>query len=99
MTYSKTKTSFYRRLFVAHLIDRGLATVPSITEVTGMPRRTVQDTILALGELDIICEFKGANKDGHYCIKAWGGINKQWITDNLRQIQGVLGIVESKFDS
>ncbi len=92
MTYSKTKTSFYRRLFVAHLIDSGIATVPSITEATGMPRRTIQDTILALSELDIICEFKGANKDGHYCITAWGAIKKQWIANNLRQIRRVLAV-------
>ena len=54
METSKTKTSFYRRLYVAWLIDSGAATsVPAIMEATGMPRRTAQDTLLALGELDI----------------------------------------------
>ena len=49
MTISKTKSSFYRRLYIAHLIDTGIATVPGILEYTGMPRRTAQDTIKSLG--------------------------------------------------
>ena len=53
--HSKTKTSFYRRLYVTYLIDSGINTVPTITAATGMPRRTVQDTILALKELGIQC--------------------------------------------
>jgi len=57
MTHSKTKTSFYRRLYVAHLIDSGINTVPRIVEETGMPRRTAQDTLSALDELDIDCSF------------------------------------------
>ncbi|WP_166801150.1 helix-turn-helix domain-containing protein, partial [Pseudomonas aeruginosa] len=30
MTISKTKSSFYRRLYVAYLIDSGIASVPEI---------------------------------------------------------------------
>ena len=37
---SKTRTSFYRRLYVAHLISQGTDTVPAIMAATGMPRRT-----------------------------------------------------------
>ena len=49
MTVSKTKSSFYRRLYVAWLIDSGTAvSVPAIVEATGMPRRTAQDTLAAL---------------------------------------------------
>ena len=49
MTVSKTKTSFYRRLYVAWLIDSGTAcSVPALMEATGMPRRTAQDTLAAL---------------------------------------------------
>lgn len=58
MTISKTKSSFYRRLYVAYLIDSGTASVPEIMAATGMPRRTAQDTIAALEELDIVCEFE-----------------------------------------
>ena len=96
MDVSKTKSSFYRRLYVAYLIDSGLApSVPSLTEVTGMPRRTAQDTIAALAYLDIVCEFEqeeGArNHAGRYRIRDWGAIDNGWIERNLRQIKAVLG--------
>ena len=55
---SKTRTSFYRRLYVAWLISQGTDTVPAIMEATGMPRRTAQDTLSALAELDISCAFE-----------------------------------------
>ena len=90
MTHSKTKTSFYRRLYVAHLINTGCNTVPSITAETGMPRRTAQDTIKALHELDIHCEFIGATKDGTYQILDWGPINPEWVVKSLKDIKDVL---------
>ncbi|WP_268799228.1 winged helix-turn-helix domain-containing protein [Pseudomonas huanghezhanensis] len=96
MDVSKTKSSFYRRLYVAYLIDSQLASsVPALTDVTGMPRRTAQDTIAALGDLDIVCEFEqldGArNHAGCYQIRDWGAIDKHWIAANLAQIKTVLG--------
>lgn len=96
MDVSKTKSSFYRRLYVAYLIDSGLASsVPALTEATGMPRRTAQDTIAALADLDIVCEFEqqdGArNHAGRYRVQDWGAIDKAWISANLPQIKAVLG--------
>ncbi|EPJ82343.1 MULTISPECIES: winged helix-turn-helix domain-containing protein [Pseudomonas] len=96
MDVSKTKSSFYRRLYVAYLIDSQLASsVPALTEITGMPRRTAQDTIAALADLDIQCEFEqqdGArNHAGHYRIRDWGAIDRDWITRHLGQIKAVLG--------
>ncbi|MDB6051472.1 MAG: hypothetical protein JWR17_4218 [Pseudomonas sp.] len=96
MDVSKTKSSFYRRLYVAYLIDSGIASsVPALCEVTGMPRRTAQDTIAALADLDIMCEFKqeaGArNHAGRYHIKAWGAIDAAWIAGHLPQMKAVLG--------
>ncbi len=81
MDVSKTKSSFYRRLYVAYLIDSGLASsVPALTDVTGMPRRTAQDTIAALAHLDIVCEFEqedgAATHAGHYRIRDWGAIDR-----------------------
>ncbi|AXA57723.1 winged helix-turn-helix domain-containing protein [Pseudomonas thivervalensis] len=95
MDVSKTKTSFYRRLYVAYLIDSGLASnVPALTEATGMPRRTAQDTIAALADLDILCEFEqedGArNHAGRYRIRDWGAIDRRWIEGNLQRIKAVL---------
>ena len=96
MEVSKTKSSFNRRLYVAWLIDSQIASsVPALTEVTGMPRRTAQDTIAALADLDIVCEFEqqdGArNHAGRYQIHSWGAIDKAWIGQHLAQIKQVLG--------
>ncbi|MEZ0123124.1 MAG: helix-turn-helix domain-containing protein [Candidatus Reddybacter sp.] len=91
MTHSKTKTSFYRRLYVAHLISSGINTVPQITQFTGMPRRTAQDTIVALEELAINCEFVGAKKDGAYTINDWGAINPLWVKGQIHHLCEVLG--------
>lgn len=94
MSVSKTKSSFYRRLYVAHLIDQGIATVPALLEYTGMPRRTAQDTIKSLSDLDITCEFKQTEGERHrigrYEILDWGAINKHWIEENLTEIKSVL---------
>lgn len=96
METSKTKTSFYRRLYVAWLIDSGTAaSVPALMDATGMPRRTAQDTLAALADLDIDCQFQqdeGArNNSGHYVIRDWGAIDKHWIAANLQQIKATLG--------
>ncbi|WP_434666617.1 winged helix-turn-helix domain-containing protein [Aeromonas sp. NJAU223] len=92
---SKTRTSFYRRLYVAYLISQGTDTVPAIMAATGMPRRTAQDTLTALAELDILCLFEqteGARHlQGHYRISDWGPINPAWIAAQLVTIKGTLG--------
>ncbi len=88
--HSKTKTSFYRRLYIAHLINSGVNSVPEITNATGMPRRTAQDTIANLKELNIDCSFEGGTKNGRYQINDWGPISRQWIQDNLKYITDVL---------
>lgn len=95
MEISKTRTSFYRRLYVAYLIDSGQAgSIPALTEITGMPRRTAQDTVAALAELDIVCEFEQAegqrNHMGGYRIRDWGAIDRGWVARNLVQIKAVL---------
>lgn len=96
MEVSKTRTSFYRRLYVAWLIDSGTATsVPALMAATGMPRRTAQDTLAALAELDIECRFQqdeaARNNAGQYAIHDWGPFDKQWIAAHLQQIKTTLG--------
>lgn len=95
MSLSKTKSSFYRRLYVAHLIEQGVASVPTLMEATGMPRRTAQDTITSLGELDIECVFEKGDGErhniGHYTIKQWGAIDPQWVASNAERLGQVLG--------
>lgn len=96
MDVSKTRTSFYRRLYVAWLIDSGAAdSVPALMAATGMPRRTAQDTLAALAELDIDCAFEQAegarNNAGHYRIRDWGAIDRKWVAANLQRIRTTLG--------
>lgn len=95
---SKTKTSFYRRLFVAYLIDQGVASVPALIEVTGMPRRTAQDTIASLAELDIECTFeKDAGERhniGHYRINSWGAVDPQWVAQHAEYLRNTLNYAQ-----
>ncbi|AZM95465.1 winged helix-turn-helix domain-containing protein [Vreelandella venusta] len=92
---SKTKSSFYRRLYVAHLIDHGVASVPALIEATGMPRRTAQDTIASLAELDIECVFEKGEGErhniGHYQIRDWGAIDPSWVAAHAERLKVALG--------
>ncbi|ELO1814561.1 winged helix-turn-helix domain-containing protein [Vibrio fluvialis] len=90
MTVSKTKTSFYRRLLIAHLIDNGTNTLAKLQKGINIPRRTAQDTINALTELDIECVYIGATKNGHYQIQSWGPIDKLWVAENIEKIKEIL---------
>ncbi|WP_112478835.1 helix-turn-helix domain-containing protein [Vibrio variabilis] len=94
MTPSKTKTSFYRRLYLAYLIDSGCNTIPKIQSNIDIPRRTAQDTINALHELDIECEFTGALKNGHYQIISWGPFDSHWVKENAERMAQTLGYLK-----
>ncbi|WP_194439561.1 helix-turn-helix domain-containing protein [Vibrio fluminensis] len=91
MSLSKTKTSFYRRLLLAYLIDSGVDTLPKIQAEINIPRRTAQDTINALREIDIVCAFSGAQKNGHYQVESWGPFDKDWVEENVERIRKTLG--------
>ena len=85
-TPSKTKTSFYRRIYVAWLIEQGSNTIPKIIKATDMPRRTAQDTLAAIHELAIEME----NNNGTYRIANWGAVNQQWVAANIQHLKEVL---------
>lgn len=51
-----------------------------------MPRRTAQDTLAAIHELDIELE----NNGGIYRIQNWGAVNQHWVETNLLKIKTVL---------
>lgn len=86
MVHSKTKTSFYRRIYVVWLIQQGINSVPKIIEATGMPRRTAQDTLAAIHELDIDLE----NTNGTYRVASWGAVSEQWVHNNIPHLKAVL---------
>ena len=96
MPPSKTRTSFYRRLYVAWLVHSDTASsVPAIMTATGMPRRTAQDTLDALAELDIDCVFEQGDGERHnsggYRIRDWGPIDPRWVENHLPQLKAILG--------
>ncbi len=82
--------AFARRLYVAHLIDSGINSVPALMEATGMPRRTVQDSILRMKEISIHSVYVGARRNGMHQIKDWGAIDKKWVANNIKHIMSVL---------
>jgi len=84
--HSKTQTSFYRRLYVAYLVDSGINTVPAIMVHTGMPRRTAQDTLAAMPEITI----ELVNEGGRFSIRSWGAVNKKWVKEHLKHVTDVL---------
>ena len=90
----KPKIAYYRKLYLAYLIDTEKHNLVSLEEKTGMPRRTIQDTMKSFEDVGISFEFvqkEGAlNKQGHYKITGWGDHKKQWIKDNLPNIVDVL---------
>lgn len=83
---NRTANAFIRRLYLAHLIDTGTNTVPALMSETGMPRRTIQQSISGMRELYIDCVFVGAKKNGSYQIKDWGAINRNWLKKNIQHI-------------
>ncbi len=56
-----------------------------------MPRRTAQDTLNALHEIDVEIEHQGSNKTGGYRVKNWGAVNPDWLNTNVERIRKTLG--------
>lgn len=79
---------------MAFLIDSGTNTVQGLLDATEMPKRTLQDTLKALADLDIIIESRGGTKNASYAVKSWGAIDKAWIKDNLQHVSDVLELPE-----
>ena len=84
-----------RRLLVAYLIERlPRPNNPALEEVTGWPRRTIQDVIAkGLPGHGTLVEFvqQGVrNNDGYYELKDWGSIDCHWVRGNLAAIAEVL---------
>ena len=92
---SKQQKAFLRKLYLAHLIKSESHNLLSLTKLTGMPRRTLQDAIAAFADIGIECQFvqSGArNNAGFYQIDALGPINLDWVAHHLEQIALLLDI-------
>lgn len=90
MSYNKSKIAFNRKLLIATLIDSNIGSVPMLVDATGMNRRTVQEVINSLSDVDITCLRVGSTKSGYYCISDWGMLDKNKTRMQLQHINDVL---------
>ncbi|MBD1575895.1 MULTISPECIES: helix-turn-helix domain-containing protein [Vibrio] len=72
---------FAKRLYLALLVaDIERPNVPKLIELTGWPRRTIQDVLKALPAIGIHLEFvqDGCRyNDGYYSVNDWGPFDCQ----------------------
>jgi len=96
ITFSKQQLAFFRKLYLAYLIDTESHNLLSLVATTGMPRRTIQDCLKVLKDVGIDCVFVDTagtrHNDGFYQIRTWGAINQQWVADNIVMIKTGLGL-------
>lgn len=96
MEVSKQQRAFFRKLYLSHLISQEPLNVTALQKMTGMHRRTLQDTLKDLGDIGIECSFiqqeGGRNNAGYYQVDCWGPIDPSWINNNLARLEAVLEI-------
>ena len=72
---SKQRRAYCRKLLLAHMIANQRHDLMSLESATGMPRRTLQDSIKAMVDIGIDCEFVQdgpKHRHGYYRIVDWG---------------------------
>ena len=81
---------FARRLYLCWLLDNEQKpNVPKLMEITGWPRRTLQDVLKALPGMGVELEFvqQGVrNNDGYYQLSGWGPLDAKWIERHREQL-------------
>jgi hypothetical protein len=81
---------FARRLYLCWLLDNEpKPNVPKLMEITGWPRRTLQDVLKALPGMGVELEFiqQGVrNNDGYYQLSSWGPLDAKWIERHREQL-------------
>ncbi|WP_444902525.1 helix-turn-helix domain-containing protein [Microbulbifer sp. SSSA007] len=94
---SQLNPTICRRMLIAYLIEQiPRPNNPALEEVTGWPRRTVQD-IIAKGlpghgtRVEFVQEGVRHN-DGYYLMRDWGSFDRAWVKSNLPAICQVLEI-------
>ncbi len=96
MTVSKQQRAFYRKLYLSWLVSQEAHNVSSLQQLTGMPRRTIQDSLKDLSDIGIECSFEqqegGRHNAGHFQLVDWGPIRPEWVAANLEQIKQALEI-------
>lgn len=91
METSKAARAFQRKLYLAWLISQDRHSLTSLQQATGMPRRTIQDTLKTLPDLGISCSFEQhsgeRNNQGHYRLLDWGPIRPEWIARHAEELR------------
>ncbi|BDM65526.1 hypothetical protein NFHSH190041_29780 [Shewanella sp. NFH-SH190041] len=90
---SKQHKAFLRKLYLAYLIDQGEHNLPALQQLTGMPRRTLQDAIAAFGDVGIRVSFvqQGPrNNAGFYRVEDWGPIKPEWVANQVDALAALL---------
>lgn len=91
---SKQQRAFFRKLYLSYLLTQQQHSAASLHKETGMPRRTIQDTLKDLGDIGIEIHFVqqegGRHNSGYYEVVQWGPIDPSWIEKNLNEIKQVL---------
>ena len=91
---NKQRKAYYRKLYLAWLISQQRHDLISLEQLTGMPRRTLQDAIKAMADIGIHCEFVQdgpKHRHGFYQIFDWGDHEPAWIAQNLVTVEQILG--------
>ncbi|NVK42475.1 MAG: helix-turn-helix domain-containing protein [Oceanospirillaceae bacterium] len=90
----RSQRAFYRKLYLAWLIDNGKHNLRTLQEKTGMPRRTLQDSLKDLEDIGIKCVFEQndgeRNNFGLYRVTDWGPIRRNWVRTHLAQLKAEL---------
>ena len=81
---------FARRLYLCWLLENEQKRyVPKLMDITGWPRRTLQDVLKALPGMGVELDFiqQGIrNNDGYYQLSSWGPLDRQWIERHREQL-------------
>lgn len=92
---TKSQKAFFRKLYLAHLMNEDRHNLLSLQALTQMPRRTLQDTIAALSDIGIEVEFvqtKERHNAGYYRVSSWGPISSAWVGHHLEHILTALAL-------
>lgn len=81
-----------KRMLILLLIERGVDGIMKISAVTGMSRRSIQESLKGLRNYKCEVVFVGSNRNGRYVVKSWGAMNRQWAVDNIEMICKTVGI-------
>lgn len=77
---TKHSIAFYRKLYLAALIDRKPGVNLKRLEVeTGWHRRTIQDCLVGMKSISIQIVYIGTPKKGYYHVQSWGVFSQEAV--------------------